>query len=764
MKGKYLSISSGPSAVDQLPNFRGADAGGVSVDRAACADAKWSGTQRDAAIANYSILDTEREAAFDDIAELAADLLSAPISVVNFITSERQWFKAEVGIGQNELPLDVSICKHAILESDLLVVPDLHDDARFVNNPLVNVKDGLRFYAGALLRTSSGVPLGTICVLDTVARPNGIDDRQTRALKALAAQTMAQLELRQTSARAERHSLRLTQLAAASAHLVSATDAKLMVINAYTDLSKAIPLDICFQYLCSETELNLVASVGLNEEQERLAAKLEFGQTICGIVAETGNAMHVTNIQTSDNPDASFLRMLGIDTYYSIPLVNAGQLFGTMSFGRRGSAFTPGELEVLSTLAAQAGIALERQQNRLEYEVALRQRVDEAVGAREVALQQLHELQKTETIGQLSSGIAHDFNNLLTPIVGSLDLLHRKYGDDARTVRLISGAQQSAERARVLISRLLTFARRQHLEERPVDIGRLINGMIDMVSRTIGPQISIAVEIEQDISPVKVDPNQFELALLNLCVNARDAMPDGGALTIATNRVDNFDDETVVLSPGDYVRVSVKDTGLGMTPDTLRRAAEPFFSTKGVGKGTGLGLSMVHGLAAQSGGAIRIVSAPNEGTTICIWLPVALNASIQANDMEASVSITPITSKHILLVDDEELVLRGNAAMLEDLGHIVTRASSGAAALQHLTNGADCDLLLTDHMMPSMTGVELVAASRALRPNLPAALLTGYTDVLSDRTQISRLAKPFRLADLAQLVADVTKEQTDIPV
>ncbi|USI71436.1 response regulator [Sphingomonas morindae] len=379
----------------------------------------------------------------------------------------------------------------------------------------------------------------------------------------------------------------------------------------------------------------------------------------------------------------------------------------------------------------------------------LEARVVAAVSEREAMFAQLSEMQKMETIGQLTGGVAHDFNNLLTPIVGNLDMLRRRLDGDDRALRLIAGAMQGAERAKTLVQRLLAFARRQVLEPRAVDVHDLVSGMTELIGRTIGPQIAIAVEADGDLPPARVDPGQLELALLNLAVNARDAMPGGGALRFAIDRQQVGPDHPHSLRHGDYVRLAVTDTGTGMDPATLKRAIEPFYSTKGVGKGTGLGLSMVHGLAAQSGGALLLHSAPGQGTRAEIWLPIAEGHAEQLG--AAGPGEVPRTRRAtILLVDDEDLVRAGTAEMLADLGHHVIEAHSAAQALELVRGGEAPDLVITDYLMPGMNGADLAAELRRLHPTLPIMLATGYANLAGNQmASLPLLPKPFRQAELA---------------
>ena len=390
-----------------------------------------------------------------------------------------------------------------------------------------------------------------------------------------------------------------------------------------------------------------------------------------------------------------------------------------------------------------------------ELNETLEGRVSNAIAERERALAQLHEAQKLETIGQLTGGVAHDFNNLLTPITGALDLLGRRYGDDPRSKRLIDGALQSAERAKTLVQRLLQFARRQALETRPVAIGELVQGMRDLISSSLGSQIELRIIAPDDLPPALADPNQLELAILNLCVNARDAMPGGGALTVALEQMTVGHGATIALPPGAYLRLSVVDTGVGMDQATLARAIEPFYSTKEQGKGTGLGLSMVHGLAAQLGGTFVMSSAPGQGTCADLYLPAADPAVPVRTTRPAAASEQPGPPLSLLLVDDEDLVRIGTAEMLREMGHRVSEAASGTEALASLATGLAVDLVLTDYMMPRMNGGELAARIRELRPELPVLVVTGYAggDL---QINLPQLAKPFRQADLAAALAELT--------
>ncbi|WP_207482933.1 MHYT domain-containing protein [Arenibaculum pallidiluteum] len=380
------------------------------------------------------------------------------------------------------------------------------------------------------------------------------------------------------------------------------------------------------------------------------------------------------------------------------------------------------------------------------------------VTARRQAEGALRQALKVEAIGQLTGGIAHDFNNLLAIVLGSLELLNKRLPDDPKLRSLCDNAIQGARRGSVLTQRMLAFARRQDLKPQAVDVPELVRGMTDLLQRSIGPQVRIETLFSAEVPRAHVDANQLELALLNLAVNSRDAMPGGGVITIAARPGTVAPEQGGPLKPGRYVCLSVSDTGEGMDEDVLARVQEPFFTTKGVGKGTGLGLSMVHGLAEQSGGCLVLRSRKGEGTTAEIWLPEAETASLaEAGEADGSEPETKPEDGRltVLAVDDDALVLMSTAALLEDLGHTVVKACSGETALDLLRSGQTVDLVITDQAMPGMTGVQLVGAIRTERPQLKAILATGYAQLPPETCEnLVRLGKPFDQAELARAIAN----------
>jgi len=387
-------------------------------------------------------------------------------------------------------------------------------------------------------------------------------------------------------------------------------------------------------------------------------------------------------------------------------------------------------------------------------DVTERHRAQQAL---ERAQQALFQSQKLESIGQLTGGIAHDFNNLLTAVGGSLELLRKYLGDQPRAHALLDNALQGVDRGATLTQRMLAFARRQELELRAVDTAQLVAGMREMLERSLGPSIAIVTRFAAGLPPVRSDANQLEAALLNLAVNARDAMPGGGTIIIAARAETLVEGNPLGAVPGAYVRLSLTDTGQGMDKATLARAVEPFFTTKGVGKGTGLGLPMVHGMAEQCGGKLSIDSIVGTGTTAALWLPAA-TAEHAAVDEESPAPHAPSPAAFkratILVVDDDELVRVSTAAMLEESGFDVIEATDAFRALEIVASGTPISVMMTDQAMPGPTGVQLTAAARQIRPDLPVILATGFAELPKDAQGVfRRLAKPYRMNELLEAIA-----------
>ncbi|NKQ83540.1 hybrid sensor histidine kinase/response regulator [Rhizobium ruizarguesonis] len=376
--------------------------------------------------------------------------------------------------------------------------------------------------------------------------------------------------------------------------------------------------------------------------------------------------------------------------------------------------------------------------------------------ALEQAREELFQSQKMEAIGQLTGGIAHDFNNLLMAVLGSLEILKKRMPRDLSLTSLVDNAMQGAQRGAALTQRMLAFSRRQELHMEPIDVSGLVRGMMDMLSRSLGPLTVIETSFPVRLPTILTDPNQLEMAILNLVVNARDAMPSGGRIVLRASE-ESLPSGEGPLSPGRYVRIAVIDQGEGMDAKTLEQAITPFFTTKGVGKGTGLGLSMVQGLASQSGGRLVMKSSLGEGTTAELWFPVATveqgtEAAADRPQQEEYAS----RRLRIVAVDDDGLVLMNTTLMLEDLGHTVFEAMGGPEALDILRK-QQVDLVICDHAMPRMTGAQLAEAIRSEWPDMPIILATGYAEIPEGAgiVDLPRLGKPFSQAQLAEAISRI---------
>lgn len=371
--------------------------------------------------------------------------------------------------------------------------------------------------------------------------------------------------------------------------------------------------------------------------------------------------------------------------------------------------------------------------------------------ALERAREELFQAQKMEAVGRLTGGVAHDFNNLLTVILISLNLARKRLGSSP-VVQLINNAIQGAERGATMTQRMLAFSRRQSLQLEPVSIPELVFGMHTLVRQSTGSRILVDTKFALGLPCVRADAHQLETALLNIVLNAWDAMPDGGNIEISARVSDSLKLRSETGVAQQCVLLEITDSGEGMDDETLEKAIEPFFTTKGVGKGTGLGLSMVHGVVEQLGGRLRLKSAKGSGTTVQLWLPVADTDQIPANPVERKEERPSTQSLRVLIVDDDDLVLINSSALLEELGHRAIRAESADQALKVLTE-IDVDLVITDHSMPGMTGSQLIERLAQSHPALPVVLASGYAELSGHADPaVLMLSKPFNEAELSQAI------------
>jgi PAS domain S-box-containing protein len=684
--------------------------------------------KRLAALERYRILDTPHEAGFDDIVRIAALVCDTPVALIGFIDDRRQWFKAGVGLAATELPRGVAFCARAIQQEGILVVGDTMTDERFAKTPLVTGEPRLRFYAGAPIGTPDGFRLGTLCVLDE--RPRELTKEQLDALAALSRQVMAQLEIRRhladTKAEEKRHRLILE----------SAVD--------YGIISMHIDGTV----------------TSWNEGAHRIFGWSE--EEMCGRRCDD---FFTPEDRAAGIPEremgAALTRGRGNDERWHLRK-DGSRFWGRGEMmpltGDDGKAV--GFLKIVQdrTEQRQAELALQ------ELNATLEQRVAEEIGARSKIEETLRQSQKMEAIGQLTGGIAHDFNNLLTGILGALDLVRRRLssGRTDDIPRLMEAASASATKAAALIHRLLAFARRQSLDIKPNDVNLLVASMEDLLHRTLGEHIQLKTILPSDLWPVSTDANQLENALLNLAINARDAMPDGGSLTIRTQNIrlgEKFAHVTGGVDAGDYVLISVSDTGVGMPPDVLAKAVEPFFTTKPHGQGTGLGLSMIYGFVKQSGGYLRMHSQVGEGSSVKLYLPRAESAVPAA---EARHGSSPSgDGETVLVVEDDETVRLLVVEVLAELGYHHLQAPDAQAAIPMLQSDSRIDLLITDVGLPGgMNGRQLAEIGREARPELKVLLVTGYAESAASRsgfldTGMDMLIKPFALDQLGTKVREM---------
>lgn len=742
-----------------------------------------------AAIRRYDILDTPPDGAFDRITALAARLFSVPISIISLVDTDRIWFKSRHGLDVEQITREPGLCASAIVHDDAWVLPDASKDFRSLANPLVAGEFGLRFYAGVPLRTSDGHNLGTLCVIDKEPR-NEVSEQQIGHLKDLAALVMDEMELRIAARRSHQEiaeALKDRDLQTKNLSILNKTGAAVaaeldlarivqLVTDAGVDLTGARFGAFFYNSVDEAGESMLLYTLSGAERSDfdrfgqprptAVFAPTFKGEGVVRSDDITADPRYGKNTPNHGMPEGH----LPVRSYLAVPVVSrSGEVIGGLFFGHpEAGVFTEASERLMLGLAGQAAVAID---NSRLFEAAqqanqmLEMRVEERTQELESAHEALRQSQKMETVGQLTGGIAHDFNNLLQIVSGNLDLLRQKMPAESEHLkRYADRAFTGAERASTLTQRLLAFSRRQPLAPKPVDVNRLIPGMSELLHRTLGETIEVESVLTPRLWAVEVDPNQLENAIINLAINARDAMPDGGKLTIETQNT-HLDTSYAAQNPevivGQYVVICISDTGVGMDADTAAKAVEPFFTTKEVGRGTGLGLSMVYGFVKQSGGHIKIYSEVSEGTTVKMYLPRLLGEFAEHTDEPALGAVKAQDQESILVCEDDEDVRAYSAEVLRELGYTVLEAVDGPSALALLKAAGRVDLLFTDVVLPSgMSGAVLAKEAAKLQPGIRTLFTTGYARnaiVHHGRLDpgVDLITKPFSYADLAARVRDI---------
>jgi PAS domain S-box-containing protein len=695
----------------------------------AAAKPHWTESDRLNALERYKILDTPPEEAFEDMVRLAAQICRTPMANFSLLTEDRQWFKAKFGHALQETSLQYSICHIAIRHTGLFAVTDLAEDFRFAQHPLVIGEPHLRFYAGVPLVTEGGLPIGTLSVLDYV--PRNLEPEQISALEALGRQIMCQLELRRA------------------------------LIGQESDVAQLRKTEEFRRELNATLEQQIAERTRERDRMWFLSQDLLLVARFDGTILAANPAWYKTlGWREEDLLEKSVLDFVHADDQISAK-EERDQLMRGNPTARAATRYrhADGSYRLLSwTIVADDGFihAIGRDITPEHDAAQALQRAEEA----------LRQSQKMEAIGQLTGGIAHDFNNILTGIVGSLELMQRRIaaGRTGEIGRYVDAAVTSANRAAALTHRLLAFGRRQSLDPKAIDVNNLILSIEDLLRRTLGENITIATELTSVLWPAFSDANQLESALLNLVINARDAMPDGGKLTIQTRNSELIGREASThdcFAAGDYVEISISDTGSGMTPEVLEKVFDPFFTTKPIGQGTGLGLSMIYGFIRQSNGHIQIDSTVGKGTTIALYLPRHYEAESDAEVETVTVEVPRAQSgETVLVVEDENAVRMLVIEVLEELGYTVLEAIDSKTAIPIFESDQRIDLLVSDVGLPGLNGRQLAEIARQQRPGLRVLFMTGYTKAAAMRggfldPGMEMITKPFTVDALATRVREM---------
>jgi PAS domain S-box-containing protein len=679
------------------------------------------------ALRDCRVLDTPPEELFDQTARLAAYLCGTPIGLIGFVDATRQWFKARVGWDYLEIPREYSICGQTILQRDLLVISDVAMDQRFSDGPMVT-RAGIRFYAGAPLLTREGYAMGTLCVMDRLPRelPAGHKD----ALLTLTQLVAAQLEVR-----------RDTKPSAPGDNEPS------LIEGTVVDISERKRSDEALRD-SQERLLGIISSamdaiITVDNNQKIIVFNRAAEQIFCCPSTEAiGQSIDKFIPQRFREAHREHIRSFGQTGVSSRSMESPGTLMGVRADGE--------EFPVEATIS-QVKTASERLYTVILRDISVRKRTED----------ELRQAQKMEAVGHLAGGVAHEFNNYLGIIMGYSDLMAQEEIQNESLRLSLAEIKAASQKAASLTRQLLAFSRKQLIEPTVLDLNASVWDTHKLLRRLIPANIDVIPVLHPDLGKVKADPAQIQQILINLVVNARDAMPKGGKISIETSEVildEEFASRYFEVVPGDYVMLSVSDTGEGIDAEALAHIFEPFFTTKKAGKGTGLGLSTTYGIVKQSGGHITVASVQGRGTTFRIYFPKLAEA---ASSTDSHARPTPTEIATILLVEDETSLRKLMKTTLERERYRVLEAKDGAEALSicrdHL---AKIDLVVSDLAMPQMTGLQLKEKIEPLRTNMKFLLISGYLEEdMGSSEQNARmgdfLEKPFLPDELARKVAEI---------
>ncbi len=669
-----------------------------------------------AALLELSILDTARAPSYDRLSRIAALSLDVPMAFVTFVDEARVWFKATYGTDLKECARAGSFCGQTVLMKAPLVVTDAAKDPRFRNNPFVAGPAGVRFYAGVAIRHPDGHALGTLCVFDTKVRD--ITSQELSILKELAGLAAAELALRK-----------------------EATSALSASYQQFDDLAGSVP-GVYFVFRMEPSGKRWFSYISP-------AVTAIFGLDQKDVLAEPQRWFNLVFGDDQDSLECSLSQ--------SRDLMEPWRWQGRV-------ISASGELRWYQIIANPRRVK-DGAKDGTKNETAVWNGMILDTTDLVLAQQQLQQSQRLEAIGQLTGGVAHDFNNLLSIIQGNTELIREM---PERQMELTGAILRATKNGTDLTQSLLAFARKQPLEPRAIALDQMVHSLSPLLGRTLGETIHIVTQAEDGLWPALADPGQVETAILNLTINARDAMPGGGKLTISCKNttLDGFELlGTETTPPGDFVALSVSDEGAGMTTEVMQRAFEPFFTTKEEGSGTGLGLSMVFGFVKQSGGQLSVQSVVGRGTTITLFLPRSAAMAVRAEESEPDAAAVHGGLETILLIEDDDAVRQTTAEMLEQMGYRVFAASGSADARTFAAMGLPVHLVLSDVVLAKgETGPELVSKLKAELPPFCEVYMSGYLagEETSERLMASGAAfikKPFRRKDLAALI----RQQLDRP-